>query len=86
MSPKHKMLHHYICQHWRIKNRQHYVLDVVFNGVKSRKVMEDAVEHMTLFAVFLNILEQSQCGAPSQRNKLKKAGWNDEYRAELFFG
>ena len=87
MSPKHKMLHHYIRQHWRIENSQHYVLDVVFNEDKSRIVMEDAVEHMALFRRFvLNILKQSQCGAPSQRNKLKKAGWNDEYRAQLFFG
>lgn len=49
--------------------------------------MDDAVEHMALFRRFvLNILKQSECGAPSQRNKLKKAGWNDDYRAQLFFG
>jgi hypothetical protein len=47
--------------------------------------MEDAVEQMALFHRFvLNILKQSQYGAQSQRNKLKKAGWNDEYRAQLF--
>ena len=27
----------------------------------------------------------SDCGAPSQRNKLKKASWDDNYRALLFF-
>lgn len=87
MSPKHKMLHHYIRQHWRIDNSQYYVLDVVFSEDKSRIVMEDAVEYIALFRRFvLNILKQSQCGAPSQRNKIKKAGWNDEYRAQLFFG
>jgi hypothetical protein len=49
--------------------------------------MDDAVEHMALFRRFvLNILKQSECGAPSQRNKQKKAGWNDDYRAQLFFG
>ena len=49
--------------------------------------MDDAVEHMALSRRFvLNILKQSECGAPSQRNKLKKAGWNDDYRAQLFFG
>ncbi len=47
--------------------------------------MDDAVEHMALFRRF-DILKQSECGAPSQRNKLKKAGWNDDYRAQLFFG
>lgn len=30
MSPNHKLLGHYIRQHWRIENSQHYVLDVVF--------------------------------------------------------
>ncbi len=35
--------------------------------------MEDAVENMALFRRFvLNIVKQSDCGAPSQRNKLKK--------------
>jgi predicted transposase YbfD/YdcC len=87
LSPKHKLLGHYIRQHWRIENSQHYILDVVFNEDASRIVMDDAVEHMALFRRFvLNILKQSECGAPSQRNKLKKAGWNDDYRAQLFFG
>ena len=30
MAANHKMLGHYIRQHWRIENSQHYVLDVVF--------------------------------------------------------
>lgn len=87
LSPKHKLLGHYIRQHWRIENSQHYILDVVFGEDASRIAMEDAVEHMGLFRRFvLNILKQSECGSPSQRNKLKKAGWNDDYRAQLFFG
>ena len=87
LSPKHKLLGHYIRQHWRIENNQHYVLDVVFGEDASRIAMEDAVENMALFRRFvMNILRQSDCGAPSQRNKLKKAGWNDDYRAQLFFG
>ena len=87
MSPKHKLLGHYIRQHWRIENSQHYVLDVVFKEDDSRIVMEDAVQRMALFRRFvMNILKQSQCGAPSQRNKLKRAGWDDDYRAQLFFG
>ncbi|MGU5725797.1 ISAs1 family transposase, partial [Aeromonas caviae] len=53
----------------------------------SRIAMEDAVENMALFRRFvLNIIKQSDCGAPSQRNKLKKASWDDNYRAQLFFG
>ena len=87
LSPKHKLLGHYIRQHWRIENSQHYILDVVFNEDASRIAMEDAVENMALFRRFvLNIVKQSNCGAPSQRNKLKKASWDDNYRAQLFFG
>ncbi len=87
LSPKHKLLGHYIRQHWRIENSQHYILDVVFNEDASRIAMEDAVENMALFRRFvLNIVKQSDCGAPSQRNKLKKASWDDNYRAQLFFG
>ncbi len=72
---------------WRIENSQHYILDVVFNEDASRIAMEDAVENMALFRRFvLNIVKQSNCGARSQRNKLKRAGWNDDYRAQLFFG
>ena len=87
MSPRHKLLGHYIRQHWRIENSQHYVLDVVFKEDNSRIVLEGAVENMALFRRFImNILKQCECGAPSQRNKLKKAGWNDDYRAQVFFG
>ncbi|MCP1601727.1 putative transposase YbfD/YdcC [Aeromonas caviae] len=87
LSPKNKLLGHYIRQHWRIENSQHYILDVVLREDATSIVMEDAVEHMALFRRFvLNILKQSDCGSPSQRNKLKKAGWNDDYRAQLFFG
>ena len=57
------------------------------NEDASRIAMEDAVENMALFRRFvLNIVKQSDCGAPSQRNKLKKASWDDNYRAQLFFG
>ena len=87
MSPKHKLLGHYIRQHWRIENSQHYVLDVVFKEDDSRIMLEGAVENIALFRRFvMNMLKQCHCGAPSQRNKLKKAGWNDDYRAQVFFG
>ncbi|WDS54346.1 ISAs1 family transposase [Vibrio aestuarianus] len=87
MAPKHKMLGHYIRQHWRIENSQHYILDVVFKEDSNRIVMEDAVENIALFRRFvLNLLKQCDCGARSQKLKLKKAGWSDDYRAQVFFG
>lgn len=87
MSPRHKLLGHYIRQHWRIENSQHYILDVVFKEDESRIMLEGAVENIALFRRFvMNMLKQCHCGAPSQRSKLKKAGWNDGYRAQVFFG
>lgn len=87
LSPKHKLLGHYIRQHWRIENSQHYVLDVVFKEDSSRICLDGAVENIALFRRFvMNMLKQCECGAPSQRQKLKKAGWCDDYRAKVFFG
>ncbi|MDE9570815.1 ISAs1 family transposase [Xenorhabdus bovienii] len=87
LSPRHKLLGHYIRQHWRIENSQHYILDVVFRENDSRIVLDGAIENMALFRRFaLNMLKQCDCGAPSQRNKFKKANWNDDYRARVFFG
>lgn len=87
ISPKHKLLGHYIRQHWRIENSQHYILDVVFKEDNSRIALDGAVENIALFRRFvLNMLKQCECGAPSQRSKLKKASWSDDYRAQVFFG
>ena len=87
MSPNHKLLGHYIRQHWRIENSQHYVLDIVFKEDNSRITLDGAVENIALFRRFvMNMLKQCDCGAPSQKVKLKKAGWNDNYRARIFFG
>ncbi|MBD2798260.1 ISAs1 family transposase [Xenorhabdus sp. 18] len=87
LSPRHKSLGYYIRQHWRIENSQHYILDVVFKEDDSRIVLEGAIENLALFRRFvLNMVKQCDCGAPSQRNKLKKASWCDDYRARVFFG
>lgn len=87
MSPSHKLLGHYIRQHWRIENSQHYILDVVFKEDNSRITLDGAVENIALFRRFvMNMLKQCDCGAPSQKVKLKKAGWSDDYRARVFFG
>ncbi|NLR15794.1 ISAs1 family transposase, partial [Pseudoalteromonas peptidolytica] len=45
------------------------------------------VENMALFRRFvMNMLKQCECGLPSQRSKLKTAGWNDKFRAQVLFG
>lgn len=66
LSPNHKLLGHYIRQHWRIENSQHYALDVVFKEDSSRICLEGAVENIALFRRFvMNTLKQCECGAPS---------------------
>lgn len=86
MSQKHKLLGHYIRQQWRIENSQHYILDVVFKEDNSLIALDGAVENIALFRRFvLNMLKQCECGAPSQRSKLKKASWSDDYCAQVFF-
>ena len=73
MSPSHKSLGHYIRQHWRIENSQHYILDVVFKEDNLRITLDGAVENIALFRRFvMNMLKQCDCGAPSQKVKLKK--------------
>ncbi|MEQ1969711.1 ISAs1 family transposase, partial [Xenorhabdus nematophila] len=63
------------------------ILDVVFKEDDSRIVLEGAIENLALFRrLVLNMVRQCDCGAPSQRNKLKKASGCDDYRAKVFFG
>ncbi len=72
---------------WCIENSQHYILDVVFKEDDSRIVLDEAIENLVLFRrIVLNMVKQCDCGVPSQRNKLKKAGWSDDYRTRVFFG
>ncbi len=49
--------------------------------------LDGAVDKIALLRRFeVNMLKQCNCGAPSLRIKLKKAEWNDNYRARAFFG
>ncbi len=87
MSSNHRLLGYYIRQHWRFENSQHYVLGVVFKEDNSRIALDGAVENIALFRRFvMNMLKQCDSGSPSQKVKLKKAGWSDDYRARVFFG
>lgn len=87
LSPRNKLIGHCIRQHWRIENSQHNVLDVVFKEDNSRICLDGTVENIALFRRFvLNMLKQCDCGAPSQKVKLKKSAWSDDYRTRVFFG
>ncbi|WP_045969358.1 hypothetical protein [Xenorhabdus doucetiae] len=49
------------------------LLDVFFKEDDSRIVLDRTIENLALLWRFvLNMLKQCDCGAPSQRNKLRK--------------
>lgn len=57
-----------------------------FKEDNSQITLGGAVENIALFRRFImNKLKQCVCGAPNQKVKLKKAGWNDDYRHRVFF-
>ena len=69
------------------ENSQHYILDVVFNEDASRIAMEDAVEkYGAIPAVRIEYRKTEQLWCSKSEKQAKRAGWNDDYRAQLFFG
>lgn len=43
LSANHKLLGHYIWQHWRIENSEHYVLDFIFKGDNPRITLDGSM-------------------------------------------
>jgi predicted transposase YbfD/YdcC len=75
-----------IRRHWHIENGQHWVLDVVFREDDSRIRTGDAPQNMALFRRFaLNLVKLSD-DKDSMKGKLKRAAWDDTFRAKLLFG
>ena len=74
-----------IRQHWHIENQQHWVLDVVYREDHSLIGDREAAEVFALFRRIAMNLAKHHKGKMSNRQKLKRAGWSDEFRAELFF-
>lgn len=75
-----------IRQHWQIENGQHWVLDVVYREDDSRIRVGDAPQNMALFRRFAFNLSKLSAMKDSMKGKLKRAAWDDEFRAKLLFG
>ena len=74
-----------IRHHWRIENQQHWILDAVWREDDCQIGDREAAEVFALFRrIALNMTKQHP-GKMSNRQKLKRAGWSDAFRAELFF-
>ena len=65
--------------HWGIENRQHWVLDVVFNEDRARSRKDNAAQNLALLRrLALNLLQSDGLKA-SIRRKIKRAGWVENY-------
>ena len=69
----------YIRRHWRIENRLHWKLDVVFREDRQRTRCDNGPLNLaTARKLALQTLNQAT-DAESTKNRRKMAGWDDEY-------
>lgn len=74
-----------IRHHWRIESH-HWILDVTFKEDESLIYAEDGAKNMALFRRMLLNIAKAHPLKDSMAGKLKRAGWDDNFRAELLFG
>jgi predicted transposase YbfD/YdcC len=73
--------------HWGIENGVHWVLDVAFREDESRIRLGHGPENFAVLRhIALNLLRQDTSTNLGIHNKRLKAGWDDEYLANLVFG
>lgn len=84
MTPQEALVE--VRKHWGIENKLHWVLDVAFREddwtVKAKRVARNL---SAVRKIALNII-RSDHSKGSIRIKMKRAGWNDAFLAELVFG
>jgi len=82
-----KQLLNAVRNHWHIENRLHWVLDVTFHEDDSRIRTGNAAQNMAVLRhMALNLLKQEQSTKRSIRGKRLKAGWNEDYLAQVICG
>lgn len=70
--------------HWGIENKLHWRLDMGFREDESRIRKEHSAENFAVMRHFaINLLKQDKLTKLGVKNKRLKAGWDDEYRANL---
>ena len=73
--------------HWHIENRLHWTLDVTFREDDSRIRTGNAAQNMTVLRhMALNLLKREQSTKISLRGKRLKAGWDEDYLAQILCG
>jgi predicted transposase YbfD/YdcC len=69
--------------HWQIENSCHWVLDVSYDEDASRVRCDHGAQNLALLRrMSLNLIKQDQSKGSIQL-KRKRAGWNDEFMAQL---
>ena len=69
--------------HWGIENSLHWVLDVTMNEDQTRNRLDNGPENLAILRhMTLNILTAGTAKI-SQRRKLKRAGWSNEYLRKM---
>lgn len=69
--------------HWGIENKVHWVLDVVFREDESQLSRHAGVNFSLLRRLTMNILRLSTDTKTSLIGRRRKAGWNNDYMAQL---
>jgi predicted transposase YbfD/YdcC len=70
--------------HWGIENRQHWVLDVVFNEDQSRARAGNEAENLGLMRrMALNMVKNEGTKRSSLKVKRKVAGWDDDLMSRI---
>ena len=70
--------------HWHIENQLHWVLDITFREDESRIRTGNAAQNMTILRhIALNLIKREQSTKRSVRGKRLKAGWNEDYLAQV---
>jgi predicted transposase YbfD/YdcC len=69
--------------HWEIENGLHWVLDVVMNEDRARNRKDHGPENLALLRRLALNLAKLEPSRGSMRSKLKRAGWDNAFLAQL---
>jgi predicted transposase YbfD/YdcC len=70
--------------HWGIENRLHWVLDVTMNEDQTRNRKGHGAENLALLRRLALNLARLEPATGSMKGKLKRAGWDNAFRTQLF--